>query len=53
MTRCFSKSVMARLARRLTRKVRTVQKLPGLIGASQIVRETEQLMANAPDIIIA
>jgi signal transduction histidine kinase/CheY-like chemotaxis protein len=29
------------------------QKLPGLIGASQLVRETEQLIANAPDIIIA
>ncbi len=29
------------------------RKLPGLIGASQLVRETEQLIANAPDIIIA
>ena len=29
------------------------RKLPGLIGASQLVRETEQLIANAPDIIVA
>ena len=31
----------------------STRKLPGLIDASKLVRETEQLMANAPDIIIA
>ena len=31
----------------------SARKLPGLIGASQLIRETEQLTANAPDIIIA
>ncbi|MEE4355973.1 MAG: ATP-binding protein, partial [Desulfococcaceae bacterium] len=29
------------------------KKLPGLIGASRLIRETEQLIANAPDIITA
>ncbi|MBF0549937.1 MAG: response regulator [Deltaproteobacteria bacterium] len=29
------------------------RKLPGLIGASQLIRESERLIAHAPDIIIA